>query len=316
MAKYLVTGGAGFIGSNISKELVGLGHEVTVFDNFSTGKKENLEKIPDKIKIIEGDLRDLELVKKAFRGIEYVLHEAALPSVQRSVEDPAGTSEVNIMGTVNALIAARDNGIKRFVYAASSSAYGDTPTLPKKEEMKENPLSPYATGKLAGEHFCKVFAGIFKLETICLRYFNVFGPNQDPRSHYAAVIPKFITMIMKNEPPVIYGDGEQSRDFSFVENVVSANVLAATTANKEAIGRTMNIACGEAFSLNQMVKMINEIVGKDIKPRYEEGRAGDIKHSLADISVAGKLIGFRPKVTFRAGLAKTIDWYKARSAGK
>ena len=315
MAKYLVTGGAGFIGSNIAKELVRLGEEVVIFDNLSTGKRENISNISAKVKFIEGDLRDISLIKNACSGIDYVLHQAALPSVQRSVEDPAGTSEVNIIGTLNALIAAKDAKVKRFIYAASSSAYGDTPTLPKREDMKENPLSPYAVSKLTGENFTKVFFRIYGLETVILRYFNVFGPSQDPASQYSAVIPLFITAMLKGVSPVIYGDGKQSRDFTFVENVVSANILASKAQNKEALGKMMNIACGDAFSLNDMIATLNEIMGKDVKPKYDEGRKGDIKHSLADISLAKRLIGYTPKFTFKEGLKKTIEWYKSRSKG-
>jgi len=309
MSKYLVTGGAGFIGSNISKALVEDGHEVTILDNLATGKKENLSAIMKKVRFIEGDIRDINTVSKAVKGIEFVLHQGALPSVQRSVKDPSSSNEANVQGTMNILIASRDSGVKRVVYAASSSAYGDTPTLPKIENMKEMPLSPYAVSKLTGELYCRVFSRIFGLETICLRYFNVFGPNQDPTSQYSAVIPRFITAFLRNEAPTIYGDGRQSRDFTFVENVVSANILASKAKSKEAIGRTMNIACGEAFSLNDIIKMLNEIAGTNIKPKYDKARLGDVKHSLADINLAGKLIGYKPKVRFKEGLRRTFGWY-------
>lgn len=315
MSKYLITGGAGFIGSNIAKELVRLGEGVVILDNFATGKKENIADVKDKIKLVEGDLRDIEAVKKACGGIDYVLHQGALPSVQRSVENPAATNEVNVQGTLNVLIAAKEAGVKRVIYAASSSAYGDTPTLPKVETMKENPLSPYAVSKLTGEHYSKVFASLFNLETICLRYFNVFGPNQDPTSQYSAVIPRFIIAMLKDESPTIYGDGTQSRDFTFVENVIQANLLAVKTQNREAIAKTCNIACGNKYSLNEMVDALNELMGKKIKPKYAEGRKGDVKHSLADISLAGKLIGYKPKVSFKEGLRRTIEWYKSRAKG-
>jgi nucleoside-diphosphate-sugar epimerase len=310
MAKFLVTGGAGFIGSNISKELVRSGHEVAILDNLATGKMENIVEIIKKIKFIGGDLRDLPTARKACEGADYILHLGALPSVQRSVEDPAKSTEVNVMGTINILIAAKDAKVKRLVYAASSSAYGDTPVLPKIEDMKENPLSPYATSKLAGEHYCKVFTQIYGIETVSLRYFNVFGPQQDPTSHYSAVIPRFITSMLKGESPVIYGDGAQSRDFTFVENVIHANILAATTTNKEAVGKMMNIACGEATSLNDMIEILNGFLGASIKAKYQEARLGDVKHSLADISRAKRLIGFAPKVAFKEGLKKTLDWYR------
>ncbi len=311
MAKFLVTGGAGFIGSNISAELLKLGHEVSIIDSLLTGKQENIQKIMKDVNFIKGDIRNSADIARACKGMDYVLHQAALPSVPRSIEDPALSTEINVMGTINVLLAARDAGVKRLVYAASSSAYGDTPVLPKREDMKENPLSPYATAKLAGEHMCRVFTGVFGLQTVALRYFNVFGPHQDPTSQYSAVIPRFITAMLNDRSPVIYGDGEQSRDFTFVENVVHANILAATTTNAEAIGKMMNIACGGATTLNEMIRMLNEMLGKKIKVDYQPARKGDIKHSLADISRAEKLIGFKPKTAFKEGLRVTLDWYRA-----
>ena len=308
MAFYLVTGGAGFIGSNIVHFLIKKGERVRVLDNFLTGKKENLASIRDKIELIEGDIRNFEICLKATKGVDYVLHQAALPSVPRSVEDPLTTSEININGTLNILLASLKNKIKRVVYASSSSIYGDSPVLPKKEEMTPSPLSPYAITKLTGEYYCKVFYQIYGLETVILRYFNVFGPCQDPTSQYAAVIPKFIRAMLKGERPIIYGDGEQSRDFTYVENVVMANILSAT--KKEASGKVFNIATQKRITINELVKEINNILNTNIKPEYASPRPGDIKHSLADITAAKKILGYNPKVQFREGLEKTVNWFK------
>ena len=306
--RYLVTGGAGFIGSNIAHRLVEQGHYVRIIDNFSTGKRENIADIADKIDLIEGDIRYLNTVTKAMDGIDYVIHQAALPSVPRSVETPIESNDVNINGTLNILYAAKEAGVKRLVYAASSSAYGDTPTLPKVETMKPNPLSPYAVNKLTAEMYCSVFTRVYGLETVALRYFNIFGPRQDPNSYYSAVIPKFIKALLLDQPPIIFGDGEQSRDFTYIENVINANLLACK-APAEAAGHVVNIACGERITLNQLVQELNELLGKDIHPTHGAPRAGDIKHSLADISLAGKLIGYKPEVKIPEGLKRTVEWF-------
>ncbi|MCP2519612.1 SDR family oxidoreductase [Candidatus Aminicenantes bacterium AC-708-M15] len=308
MAFYLVTGGAGFIGSNIVRFLIKKGERVRVLDNFLTGKKENLASISDKIELIEGDIRHFEICLKATEGVDYVLHQAALPSVPRSVEDPLTTSEININGTLNILLASLKNKIKRVVYASSSSIYGDSPILPKREEMMPSPLSPYAITKLTGEYFCKVFYQIYGLETVILRYFNVFGPYQDPASQYAAVIPKFIKAMLKGEKPVIYGDGEQSRDFTYVDNVVIANILSAI--KKDASGKVFNIATQKRITINELVKEINSILKTNIEPEYAPPRPGDIKHSLADITAAKKILGYDPEIQFREGLEKTVNWFK------
>jgi len=308
MEKYLVTGGAGFIGSNICRELVSQGCFVRVLDNLLTGKKSNLGGIMDRIEFVEADMGDPVAARAAMKGIDVVLHQGALPSVPRSVDDPAATHRHCVDATFTLLLTARDMGIKRFVYAASSSAYGDTPTLPKIETMLPMPLSPYAVGKLVGEHYCSVFYKVFGLETISLRYFNVFGPYQDPASQYAAAIPAFVMAILKDKPPTIYGDGEQSRDFTYVDNVVHANLLAARA--KHTAGEAINIACGQAVTLNEIIAMINTSVGKNVKPVYTDRRLGDVMHSLADIKLARKLIGFKPRVSFEQGLRKAIAWYR------
>ena len=308
MDKFLVTGGAGFIGSNICNKLVSQGCFVRVIDNLLTGKKSNLAGIADKIEFIEADMGNVDAARAAMKGIDVVLHEGALPSVPRSVDDPAATHRHCVDATFTLLMAARDAKIKRFVYAASSSAYGDTPTLPKVETMPANPLSPYAAAKLMCEYYCSVFYKVFGLETFSLRYFNVFGPHQDPTSQYAAAIPAFVTSILKDKPPTIYGDGEQSRDFTYVDNVVEANLLAARA--KQTKGEVVNIACGEAITVNAIIDMINKTVGKNVKPTYLPSRKGDVKHSLADIAQAKKLIGFKPVVSFKDGLKKAIEWYR------
>lgn len=308
MDRFLVTGGAGFIGSNICNKLISQGCFVRVIDNLLTGKKSNLAGIADKIEFIEADMGNADAARAAMKGIDVVLHEGALPSVPRSVDDPAATHRHCVDATFTLLMAARDAKIKRFVYAASSSAYGDTPTLPKVETMPVNPLSPYAAAKLMCEYYCSVFYKVFGLETISLRYFNVFGPHQDPTSQYAAAIPAFVTSILKDTPPTIYGDGEQSRDFTYVDNVVEANLLAAWV--KQTKGEVINIACGEAITVNAIIDMINKIVGKNVKPTYLPSRKGDVKHSLADITQAKKLIGFKPVISFKDGLKKAIEWYR------
>lgn len=310
MSKYLVTGGAGFIGSHISEELAKRDHLVRIIDNFLTGKRENIAAFLDKIELIEGDIRDFDTCKQALGDMDYVLHQAALPSVPRSVEDPILTSEINIEGTLNLLIASRDAGIKKFVFASSTSVYGDDPRLPKEEGMEGTPLSPYAVSKVTGENYCQVFSQIYGLSTACLRYFNVFGPRQDPSSQYAAVVPHFITRMLRGESPTIYGDGEQSRDFTYVSNVVDANILAAEAEGVS--GEIFNIACGEKASVNSLAEKISEFLGKDIRPVYDEPRPGDIRHSLADISKAGKMLEYEPRVTLGEGLERTVRWYQER----
>lgn len=309
MSKYLVTGGAGFIGSNIVKKLVEQGHQVRVLDDLSTGKNKNLEPFLEKIEFIQGDFTDLEIAKKSVENIDYVLHQGAIASVQRSIDDPIKTNNANILGTLNMLVACRDAKVKKFVYAASSSAYGDSAIMPKVETMPAFPKSPYAIQKFVGEQYCQNFYTIFGLETVCLRYFNVFGPNQDPESVYSAVIPIFIKKILKGESPIIYGNGETSRDFTFVDNNVDANIKASL-ASKECSGEVINIACGYEISLNGLVEKINTILGTNIKPIYKEERLGDVKHSLADISKAEKLLGYKPLVNFEEGLVKTVEFYR------
>jgi len=308
MQKFLVTGGAGFIGSNICKRLVSKGCFVRVIDNLLTGKKNNLEAIADKIEFIEADMGDEKIARDAMQEIDIVLHQGALPSVPLSIDDPAATHKHCLDATFTVLLAARDAGVKRFVYAASSSAYGDTPTLPKVETMLTQPLSPYAAAKLAGEYYCSVFHNVFGLQTISLRYFNVFGPYQNPASQYAAAIPAFVTAILTDRPPTIYGDGLQSRDFTYIDNVVEANLLAANA--KQTTGQVVNIACGQAVTVNEIIGMINDLTGKNIKPLYADSRPGDVKHSLADITLAQKTIDYKPTVPFKQGLEKAIDWYQ------
>lgn len=298
--KFLVTGGAGFIGSNIVEELLKRGHSVRVLDNFSTGRRENLKEFENDIELIEGDIRSYHTVNKAVKGVEVILHEAALPSVPRSINDPITTNEVNVVGTINILDAARDNGVRRVVYASSSSVYGDNPELPKREDMMPNPLSPYAVSKLAGEKYCQVYSKLYPLETLVLRYFNVFGPRQDPNSQYSAVIPKFIMAMKNDKQPVIYGDGTQSRDFTYVSNVVEANILAAES--KLNSGMVMNCATHGQVTLNELVEKINNNLGTNIKPIYSERRAGDIKHSYASIDLINEKLDFKPIVKFDVGL--------------
>jgi nucleoside-diphosphate-sugar epimerase len=306
---YLVTGGAGFIGSNIAEHLVGRGHSVRVFDNFSSGKRDNVRPFADKAEIVEGDLRDPRSVRQAVNGVRFVLHLGAIPSVTHSVEDPATTHEANVTGTLNLLLAAREAGVRRVVFSSSSSVYGDTPTLPKREEMTPSPLSPYAVHKITGEYYCRIFCQLYGLETLSLRYFNVFGPRQDPQSQYAAVIPRFISAILKDQSPTIYGDGQQTRDFSHVENIIDANVLACQ-APKHALGESFNIACGGRISLLDLVDTVNKILGKNVKPKFDPPRPGDILHSQASISKAEKLLGWKPRINFADGIAKTVKWYQ------
>lgn len=310
---YLITGGAGFIGSNMAEHLVGQGNSVRIFDNFSSGKRENIAAVADNVEVIESDLRVLDAVKQAMDGVRYVLHIGAVPSVFRSVDDPHMTNQANITGTLNVLIAARDAGVRRVVFSSSSSVYGDTPTLPKREDMTPSPLSPYAVQKVSGEYYCRIFWQLYGLETVSLRYFNVFGPRQDPQSQYAAVIPRFITAILKHEPPTVFGDGKQTRDFSHVDNVIDAN-LAACTAPKEALGQTFNIACGGRISLLELIDTINSILGKKIVPKFDPARPGDVRDSQADIAKAQKLLGWTPRVDFRKGIEKAVAWYQQQVA--
>ena len=311
MAHYLVTGGGGFVGSNIVQTLLERGERVRVLDNFATGRQQNLADLANEIELIEGDIRDPQVTARAVAGVDYVLHQAALGSVPRSVQDPITSNDVNVNGTLNMLWAAKQAGVKRFVTASSSSVYGNTPQLPKEEAMSPNPISPYAVSKLACERYTMSFHAVYGLPTVALRYFNVFGPKQDPLSQYAAVIPRFITAIKKGEAPVVYGDGEQSRDFTFIENVVQANLLACTAP--AAPGQFMNIACGDRYSLNTLLQLLAEIIGKDVRPIYQAERSGDVKHSLASIERAKKVLGFSPAVNFRDGLKRTVAWFLENS---
>ncbi len=301
--KIIITGGAGFIGSNLARALC-YENEVVVVDNLCTGEIENIIDIMDNVIFIQEDISNLEALRGAFEGGDYVLHQAALPSVQRSVEDPITSNRNNVEGTLNVLVAARDCGVRRVVSASSSSVYGDSPTLPKVETFQPDPRSPYAVTKLAGEFYCKVFYDIYGLETISLRYFNVFGPGQSPKSQYAAVIPKFVEAIRTGERPEIYGDGEQSRDFIYVENVVIANVLACEVPR--ASGESINIGSGEPVTLNRLIDDLKEILKSEIEPIYSEPRLGDVRHSLADISLAKELLGYKPRYSFREGLEKML----------
>ena len=305
--KYLVTGGAGFIGSNIAHELIKRGEQVRIIDNFSTGFRSNLIEIQDSIELIDGDIRDFWTVREAVEGIDYILHQAALPSVPRSIANPLTSNNVNVDGTLNLLEAARMANVKRFVTASSSAVYGDTPVLPKHEEMKRNPLSPYAITKLTNEEYCRVYYELYGLETVCLRYFNIFGPRQDPNSQYSAVIPKFISALRSDKAPIVYGDGEQSRDFTYIANTVDANLLA--TISESAPGNIYNIACGGQFTLNTLLDMLREIIGADTKAQYDPIRKGDILHSFADISKAENDLNYKPKVGFKDGLKKTVEWF-------
>lgn len=306
MSIYLVTGGAGFIGSNIVKELLGRRETVRVLDNYSTGKRENLFPFRDdsNLEILEGDLRSFHIVRDAVKGADYVLHQGALPSVPRSVKDPITSNDVNINGTLNILEASREFGVKRVVFASSSSVYGNSEVMPKVETMPVAPLSPYALTKYAGERYCQIYYQLYGLQTVALRYFNVFGPNQDPTSQYSAVIPKFIRMMKEGKRPVIYGDGTQSRDFTFVSNNVEANILACTAPG--IAGEVFNIACGERYTLNDLVDSLNSLLGTSIAPEYDDERPGDVRHSLADIDKARRMIGFTVNTKFVEGLKKII----------
>jgi len=309
MSFYLVTGGAGFIGSSIVRELVHRKERVRVFDNFSEGKKENLSGLLEKIELIEGDIRDYPAFLKAVEGVDYVLHQAALRSVERSVKDPFETNEVNVTGTLNLLLASRERKVKRVVYASSSSVYGDSDHLPTTENSSTHPISPYAISKLAAEHYCVAFTHLYGLETASLRYFNVFGLHQDPASEYAAVIPKFILKLMRDEAPTIDGDGRQSRDFSYIDDVVEANLKAATTPDIG--GQVFNVAGGEGHSVLELYETLSEILGKSIHPQFGPPRPGDVKHTLADLSKSRKLLGCAFKTNFKEGLEKTAAWLRS-----
>ncbi len=308
MANYLVTGGAGFIGSNIVGTLLERGERVRMIDDFSTGKRENIAPYLRRIDFLEESLTDFDICLRAVDDIDYILHQAAIPSVPRSVDDPIRSNDANVTGTVNLLTAAKEKKIKRLIFAASSSAYGDVDVSPKVESLRPQPKSPYGVSKLTGEYYCRAFYECYGLEAVSLRYFNVFGPNQDPTSQYSAVIPKFITAILKDEPPTIYGDGTQSRDFTYVENIIVGNLLACTAP--KAPGEMVNLACGESINLLELVRIINEILGKDIEPVFGPPRPGDVKHSLADITKAKELLGYEPVVNFTEGLERTIRWYQ------
>jgi UDP-glucose 4-epimerase len=314
MALYLVTGIAGFIGSSLARALVARGEQVRGVDNFSTGKKQNFAEILSHIDFHQSDLLDSEAMRKACAGVDFVLHQAAIPSVPKSVLDPLANNRANVDGTVNLLVAARDAKVKRVVYAASSSAYGDTPTLPKHEAMSPDPISPYAVAKLASEHYMVSFYRCYGLETVCLRYFNVFGPHQDPSSPYSGVLARFIMQMLRGEQPTIFGDGEQSRDFTYIDNVVEGNLLACTAPAQKAAGQVFNVATGRRITLTETFKVLQRLTSYSGQPKYEAERGGDIKHSLADISRAQAGLGYNPKVDFEEGLQRTVEWYRKTGA--
>src|SRR3984893_13801690 len=308
MSLYLITGLGGFIGSSLARGLLSRGEQVRGVDNFCTGKRENLAEILSRVDFREADILDLAAMKKACAGADYVLHQAAIPSVPKSVLDPLGSNQANVDGTVNVLIAARDAKVKRVVYAASSSAYGDTPTLPKREDMKPDPISPYAVDKLASEHYLISFYRCYQLETVALRYFNIFGPRQDPSSPYSGVLAKFITQMLRGEKPTILGDGEQSRDFTYIENAVQANLLGCSAPAAEVAGKVFNVATGQRVTLNETVKLLQGLTSYRGQPKYGPERGGDIKHSQADISKAKAGLGYKPKVPFEEGLRRSVEW--------
>lgn len=311
MTLYLITGVAGFIGSSLARAVLAQGDQVRGFDNLSTGKRENITEIAGKIDFHEADLLDLKAIQQACHGVDYVLHEAAIPSVPRSVKDPLESNRANVDATVNLLVATRDAKVKRVVYAASSSAYGDTPTLPKREDMVPNPMSPYAVAKLAGEYYMSAFWRCYGLETVSLRYFNIFGPRQDPTSPYSGVLAKFITQMSRGEQPTIFGDGQQSRDFTYVENVVKANLLACKAPADKVSGKVFNIATGSRIDLNEAFRLLKKLTGYAGEVKYGPERAGDVKHSLADLSLAREQLGYEPAVNFEEGLRRTVDWYRS-----
>lgn len=305
----VVTGGAGFIGSHIAGALSASGARVRIIDDLSTGHSENLDEIGGDVDFVQGSVADEQLLAKALENVELIFHEAAIPSVPRSVEAPRNTHIASVDGTFSLLLAAKEAGVKRVVYAASSSAYGDQPTLPKVEQMAPDPLSPYAVAKLVGEYYCRVFTRVYGLETVSLRYFNVFGPRQDPGSQYSGVVSRFISALLNDERPVIYGDGEQSRDFTYIENVVNANLSAASAP--KAAGRVINVANGERITLNELLNELKELTGRaDVTAEYLEPRVGDVRHSLADNTMARELLGYESKVGLREGLQRTLDWWK------
>lgn len=311
MALYLVTGIGGFIGSSLARALLARGEQVRGIDNFATGRRDNLAEILHRVDFREGSILDLVAMHQACAGVDYVLHQAAIPSVPKSVLDPVGSNQTNVDGTLNVLVAARDAKVQRVIYAASSSVYGDTPTLPKHEGMTPDPISPYAVAKLASEHYLKSFYRCYQLETVALRYFNVFGPRQDPSSPYSGVLARFITQMLAGQPPTIFGDGEQSRDFTYIDNVVEANLLACRAPRDRVAGKVLNVATGERISLNQTFKLLQELTSFSGEPKYAAERGGDIKHSLADIAKAEALLGYRPHVNFEEGLKRTVDWYRS-----
>lgn len=313
MTSFLVTGGAGFIGSNLTEKLLEDSHTVRVLDNLSTGKEENIKGLIDSIEFVKGDLREVSAVEAAVKGMDYVIHLAALGSVPRSVEDPATTHEVNATGTLNILNASKDAGVKRVVYASSSSVYGDTPVLPKREDMNTAPLSPYAVSKLCGEHYCRAFYKVYGLETVALRYFNVYGKRQDPDSQYAAVIPKFITALLEERSASIYGNGEQTRDFTFVDDCNQANIKACFA--KDAAGAFLNVGSGSRISINELFRKIRDAAGKDIEPVHVEPRKGDVRDSLADIKKAMKLLNYEPAFNINDGIERTVVWFRETLAG-
>jgi nucleoside-diphosphate-sugar epimerase len=313
MAQYLVTGIAGFIGSNIARKLIEQGEQVRGIDNLATGNRRNLADIANEIDFREADILDDTAITDACRGVDYIFHQAAIPSVPKSVKDPISSNRASVDGTLSVLIAARDAKVKRVVYAASSSAYGDTPTLPKHEAMTPNPISPYAVAKLAGEHYMTSFYRCYGLETVSLRYFNIFGPYQDPTSPYSGVLAKFITFMLKGEEPTIFGDGEQSRDFTYIDNAVSANLLACHAPAAQAAGRMCNVATGTRFTLNQTFQLLKKPTGYSGGVKYASAREGDVKHSLADISRAAECFAYKPLVDFEEGLRRTVDWYRTQS---
>ena len=306
--RVLVTGGGGFIGSHLVHRLVADGHEVRILDNFATGRRENLVDIAADIELVEGDIQSYERAYTAVRGCEIVMHQAALPSVPRSVQDPLTSHAANVTGSLNVLLAARDSGVRRVVFASSSSVYGENPALPKHEDLTPLPISPYAVAKLAAENYCRAFSGVYGLETVALRYFNVFGPRQDPLSQYAAVIPNFITAALQGRYPTVFGDGNQSRDFTYVDNVVEANLLAATVDG--VAGRVYNIACGERITLNRLLSELQAALGVDIEARHADPRPGDVRDSQADISKIEKDLGYRTVVDFEEGLRRTTAYYQ------
>jgi nucleoside-diphosphate-sugar epimerase len=310
MALYLVTGGAGFIGSHIVRTLVARGEQVRVIDNFLTGSRENLSEVIDSVELVEGDIRDADMMREVMDGVRYCLHQAALPSVPRSIEDPVTCNEINVAGTLNALLAAREAGVDRFVYASSSSLYGNSPTLPKHEAMPTQPLSPYAVCKLAGENYTRVFHSIYGLPTVCLRYFNVFGPGQRPDSPYAAVVPIFASLMMADKPATVHGDGGQSRDFCYVDNVVSANLLSCSAPAEEVSGKAFNIACEDRYTVNELVSSLNRLLGKKIEPVHTPPRDGDVRDSMADITLARRHLGYESLVDFGEGLSRTVKWFE------